>query len=160
MGHKMSPTGGIPSVPLRYSIKVFLQRQWRTLNAPGYEAYRYAFMGGAALLSWYYAYRCLTNTVDETSSFVRQTLFNLKLDPRIPGLVGEPFRLVSGSLVSDTNMIQGSADLLFRIEGDQGVATVHACGRREGWVWVTTYLSVSPSTGPTLILEDASSPTQ
>lgn len=79
----------------------------------------------AAVLSWVWAYHYLTGSMDESASFVRQSMFNLKCEPKVAALVGEPISLKPSSLTGYMNMIQGEADIQFIIQGSKGKPIMH-----------------------------------
>lgn len=80
---------------------------------------RIAVASALAVGSWFGAYYYLTDQITRSSSIVKQTLFNLQVNPAAQKLLGTPVTIdssVNGSL----NQVQGFADIAFDCQGPQG----------------------------------------
>lgn len=80
-----------------------------------------AMASAAAVGSWIGAYYFLTDRITRSSSIVKQTLFNLQVDPEARGLLGLPMEVCS-SVRGSLNQVQGIADISFECQGPVGTA--------------------------------------
>lgn len=84
--------------------------------------------GLAAILaigSWAAAYTYITDCTSRSSSIVKQTLFNLQIDPQSKTILGSPIKVTS-KVQGEMNQIKGLADVSFSCSGPKGISIVLA----------------------------------